>query len=312
MNFTSDIKRELIAQKKEFAFREATAAISAFIRTSGQLGVVEGVPNFFIVSETENVAEFFSALFFERFSRELSVTVASVDKMSGRGKLVLQCPPNFAQEALSALGLWNRQTGAFEEGVIDEFFEEEMRIAYLKGAFLGSGSCMLPSKDGKSGYHLEFVFSDLKIAEDFCDLLEECEILAKVVERKEAYVAYVKSKETISDFLAAIGAERCLKKFVSVMEQRDEANRSNRAANCMSGNADKTALAAVKQVVAIQKLADSGALSQLSEDLKETAKLRLLHKTKSLKELAQLSGVGKSCLNHRIRKLLQLADKIEE
>ena len=69
MNFTSDVKRELISQKREFTGGAAKAALSAFIRTSGQLGVVDGVPNFFIVSETENVAEFFSALFFETFGR---------------------------------------------------------------------------------------------------------------------------------------------------------------------------------------------------------------------------------------------------
>ena len=96
------------------------------------------------------------------------------------------------------------------------------------------------------------------------------------------------------------------------MEERDEANRNNRAANCMSCNADKTALAAVKQVVAIQKLVDSGALQELSDDLKEAAKLRLQQPTKSLKELAEILGVGKSCLNHRIRKLLEVAEKIEE
>lgn len=312
MNFTSDVKRELISQKREFTGDAAKAALSAFIRTSGQLGVVDGVPNFFIVSETENVAEFFSALFFETFGRELAVTVASVDKMSGRGKLVLQCPPLFAEEALTALGLWNAKKRAIEEGLGGAVFSEETGLAYIKGAFLGGGSCMLPSDDGRSGYHLEFVFSDPRSAEGFCDLLEEYEILAKLVERKEAQVAYVKSKETISDFLAAIGAERCLKKFVAVMEKRDEANRSNRAANCMSGNADKTALAAVKQVVAIKKLFEAGALQDLSPDLKELAKLRLKEPTKSLKELADQLGVGKSCLNHRMRKLLELAERIEE
>ena len=114
----------------------------------------------------------------------------------------------------------------------------------------------------------------------------------------------------ISDFLATIGADNALKKFISVQDKREEANRQNRAANCISGNADKTALAAVRQVVAIQKLVADPSFKDLDDDLKELALLRLKETTKSLKELATALGVSKSCLSHRMRRLIELSERI--
>lgn len=182
--------------------------------------------------------------------------------------------------------------------------------AYIKGAFLGGGSCILPGKEGgKTGYHLEFVFPARRAASDFRRLLEENDLLAKVVERKDTAVVYIKSKETISDFLSAIGAESALKKFAEFVEKRDEANRSNRAANCFSGNADKSASAAVRQVMAIRRLAEA-APDSVDGELKETAEARLRWPSLSLQELADRLGVSKSCLNHRLRRLESLAAKL--
>jgi DNA-binding protein WhiA len=181
----------------------------------------------------------------------------------------------------------------------------------MRGAFLAGGSCMLPSDNG-TGYHLEIVFKDRHTARDFCELLAEEEVLARLVMRKDDAVVYIKSKELISDFLAVIGADNALKKFTAFVDKRDEANHDNRAQNCMSGNADKTAIAAVKQVVAIQKLEKNGGLSDLNVQLKQLAKTRLKHPEISLKELAELMGESKSCINHRMRKLMELAGEIDD
>ena len=156
------------------------------------------------------------------------------------------------------------------------------------------------------------MFSDRKTAREFCGVLEEFELIARLTERKETQVAYIKSKEQISDFLSVIGAVGALKKFSALVEKRDEANRSNRAQNCMAGNADKTAIAAVKQVVAIQTLIDRGGIEELSEELKTLAKLRVEQPSKSLQELADMLKVSKSCLNHRMRKLMAEAEKKRE
>ena len=166
MNFTSDIKKEIISRsesrrKKKGGknFSAQKAALSAFIRTSGELGIIDGTPTFFIVSETENVAEFFIALFEECFDVELSVSNATMDKMSGRDKLVLQCPIDESEWILRELGLLRRGSMEFKSGISSRFTgEQRSRLAYVKGAFLGGGSCTIPTETGKTGYHLEIVF----------------------------------------------------------------------------------------------------------------------------------------------------------
>lgn len=312
MNFTSDIKKEIIARglgkKGELALNRA--GLSAFLRTSGELGFLGGTPNFFLVSETENVAEFFMRVFFETFGTELSVTHATMDRMSGRDKLVLQSPSSNAREVLKELGLLKRGEKQLKEGIAKSLVKgEKEKIAYIKGAFLGGGSCILPSAN-RAGYHLEIVFFEKQTAKDFCDLLVELELFAKLTQRKETYVAYIKSKEAISDFLAIVGATSSLNKFVAISEKREESNRNNRAQNCVSGNADKAAIAAVKQVVALQKIEKATNFKGLSEELSSLAKARLKHPAVSLRELAQILNVSKSCLNHRMRRLMEIAEEL--
>ena len=314
MNFTSDIKKEIISRGSVPGRRgegERKAAISAFLRTSGDVGIREGLPVFYFVSETENVAEFFMSLFFETFGVELYISHATMDKMSKRDKLVLECPTENAAEIAQALGLVKR-TGDIRDGIASPLISsDERKISYIRGAFLGGGSCMVPTDSGKTGYHLEFVFSSKKIARDFCGLLADFELLAKLTERKESTVVYVKSKELISDFLAIIGVGNCLRKFSSLVEKRDKANNDNRARNCIAGNADKAAIAAVKQVVAIEKLKNSSGFGELSSELKVLAKARIENPSMSLQELADKLGISKSCLNHRMRKLMELASELD-
>lgn len=315
MSFTSDLKKEIINRgidSEGDGLGESRAAISAFVRTSGAIGVVGGTPNFFLVSETENVAEFFMQLFSETFETELYVTHATRDKKSGRDKLVLQCPSAFAKTAMGELGLLKRDKQGVREGISAKLTNTDAKkIAYIKGAFLGGGSCTIPLNEASgTSYHLEVVFSEKRTAQDFCDLLASFELIARLIERKETFVAYIKSKEAISDFLSIVGAENALKKFAAFLEKRDEANRDNRARNCMAGNADKSAIAAVKQVVAIRKLEEKTKFAELSEELKTLARARLKYPATSLRELAEILGTSKSCLNHRMRRLMELSEEL--
>lgn len=305
MNFTTDVKREII-QKGIRGEKAQKAALAAFVKTSAVVGEQDGKPAFFIVSETEKVAEFFTGIFERVFQENLTVSRALMDKKRGRGRLILEYGGNNVERIARELCMQDNKG-------YDLQTDEEL-LAYIKGCFLGGGSCILPSEDmqNSTGYHLEFVFSEESAVEHFCDVLLQFELLAKTVKRGASYVAYIKSKETISDFLSVTGATNCLQKFTTLVEKRDEANRFNRAANCFSGNADKQAQASVKQVLSIRLLKEKGEIEKLDGALKATAQLRLENPTLSLNELAEKSGLSKSCLNHRIRKLIQLADKIKE
>lgn len=310
MNFTLDIKKEIIAKGvgAENSIQEKKAAICAFVRTSGAVGVNDGQPTFFFVSETEKVAEFFMSAFSDCFDTQLFITHATMDKMSGRDKLLLQCPKAMAADVVKALCLVKENGGIYEGIPQDLIRSDGEKTAYIQGAFLGGGSCSIPSVGAKSGYHLEIVFSEEETADDFCTLLEEFELLAKRAKRKDTHVVYFKSKEVVSDFLSIVGAEHALDKFSAIVEKRDEANRENRTRNCMAGNADKAAIASVKQVVAIQALKERGGFEQINEELKQLAEVRLKNPSMSLQELADYFKVSKSCLNHRMRRLLELAN----
>lgn len=236
-----------------------------------------------------------------------------MDKMSGRDKLVLQCPVEHSGEILARLGLFKEG----RRGIFLRDFEKTRRrqgmCARLYQRSIFGGRELYSARKGRRkdlGYHLEFVFPEKRAADDFRRLLDDAELLAKVVERNGCAVVYIKSKETISDFLSVVGAANALKKFSHLVEKRDEANNSNRAANCFSGNADKSATAAVRQVLAIRAIEETSGLDSLDAELKETAEARLNNPALSLKELAQRLGISKSCLNHRMRKIEEISARV--
>lgn len=313
MNFTSDVKKELM--KLPCGKEESRAALSAYFSACGVFAESgTGEPEFFLVSETERVAEFFTGLFYNLFGERLIVSRAVKDRLSGRSRLILECPRG-AKNALESLELYKPGAG-FTVGVPQVFKENDAaRRAYICGAFLGGGSITLPADGKKTGYHLEIAFpaeedGESAVAEEFAALAETDDLLLKCVKRGGETVAYMKSKEAISDFLSVLGAENALKKFGAFCEEREKNNNLNRAANCSSFNADKTATAAVKQVLAIEKIVAAGADTTLAAPLKKLIALRLARPELSLQELADELGVSKSCLSHRMRKLTEIAADI--
>ena len=313
MNFTSDVKKELM--KLPCGKEESRAALSAYFSACGVFAESgTGEPEFFLVSETERVAEFFTGLFYNLFGERLIVSRAVKDRLSGRSRLILECPRG-AKNAQETLELYKPGAG-FTVGVPQGFKKNDAaRRAYICGAFLGGGSITLPADGKKTGYHLEIAFpaeedGESAVAEEFAALAEADDLLLKCVKRGGETVAYMKSKEAISDFLSVLGAENALKKFGAFCEEREKNNNLNRAANCSSFNADKTATAAVKQVLAIEKIVAAGADTTLAAPLKKLIALRLARPELSLQELADELGVSKSCLSHRMRKLTEIAANI--
>ena len=310
LNFTEEIKNEITSSP--VTSEGARAILSAFILTSGNIMLKNDFYGFELVTENERTAEFFLNILEENFGLSLTVSGAKFDLLSGKDKLAFECADEKTDKLLKELKL----VAADEDGYylnfsVDDVFlkREDNIINYIKGAFLGGGSCTLPeeSVSSRTGYHFEIVFSNKITANDFLDLLCEFEILAKLVMRKEKWVVYAKSKAVISDIFAAIGCEKGLDKLSRIVERKDRQNNANRINNCSVSNIDKTVTASVNQVRAIEIIAQTIGLQSLDKALFEVAECRLADKNASMQELAERLNITKSCLNHRMRKLNELA-----
>ncbi len=315
-NFTEEIKNEITSMPISGKCCKM-AALSAFIRTSGSVISRDGKFGFEIVTENEGTAEFFADILESSFGLHLTVAGAKFDVLSGRDKLTFECVGDDAQNLLFDLGIITKgDDGVYLNFGIDERLIEKdcCKIAYIKGAFLGGGSCTLPDEDvySRTGYHFEVVFSHKTAASEFCELLCSFEILAKLVARKESAVVYVKSKEVISDILNLISADKCLDKLNKIVELKDKTNNLNRVNNCSVSNIDKTVTASVNQFRAITVISETIGLQSLDKMLFDVAEARIADKNASMQELAKRLDISKSCINHRMRKILELAKSLDK
>ncbi|MCR5688261.1 MAG: DNA-binding protein WhiA [Lachnospiraceae bacterium] len=179
------------------------------------------------------------------------------------------------------------------------------RRAYVRGAFLSAGSVSDPEKS----YHLEIVCQDERQAQFLTELLASFEIEAKTVLRKKARVLYVKDGTNIVDTLNVMGAHVAMMDFENTRILKEMRNSVNRKVNCETANIGKTVTAAQRQIDDIRCLMESDAYAELPPALKAMAELRVSYPEATLKELGELSTpeLGKSGVNHRLRKLSRLA-----
>jgi len=184
------------------------------------------------------------------------------------------------------------------------------RISFLKGAFLAGGSVTDPGK----GYHLELSTSHYSVSRELSALMGEMGFSPKEATRKANYVTYFKSSAAIEDFLTTIGAPIQAMEIMNAKVEKQLRGGVNRRVNCDAANLDKAVEAAMEQLEAIRRLEENGALETLPEKLREAVDLRRGHPEMTLSELAALCRppVTKSAFNHRLRKLLSMAESFSE
>ena len=180
--------------------------------------------------------------------------------------------------------------------------------AFLRGAFLVSGSL----SDPKKGYHFEIVLKEETIAEQLKEIITSFGIDAKIVLRKNSFVVYVKESDQIVDLLALMGANAAYLKFENIRIEKEMRNSINRKVNCETANITKTVSAAVRQMEDIRLIDKTMGLKSLPGNLQKIAELRLEYPDMSLKDLGNLLDppVGKSGVNHRLRRIGEIAESI--
>ncbi len=179
------------------------------------------------------------------------------------------------------------------------------RKAFLRGVFMAGGSVSRPAGD----YHLEIVTENEELARLIVKIMHGFSLSAKMTDRKNNYIVYLKGGDHITDFLSLIGAHQALLEFENVRIVKDMRNQVNRRVNCETANLNKVIRASVLQVACIRYLQEHGRYDLLPEKLKEAAELRLRYPDISLNELVEYTEgtVGKSGLNHRLKKIRQIA-----
>lgn len=299
MSFSFDTKNELcrLAVQRRCCAQAEAYGILLYCHTfsASEVRIITENPNF-----AARLPRLFQRAFDFRFDRqpdpEREESGKKVFRITDQGKL---------NHIIDLLGYAPRQSLALH--VNFAMVEEECcRAAFFRGCFFAGGSITDPVKR----YHLELTSSHLQASRELEVLLRESGYPPKSVSRNGSTVIYFKQSDQIEDFLTFIGAPAAAMRIMSTKVEKGIRNSVNRRLNCDSANLDKAVEAAQSQGAAIRRLDAAGRLKELPDKLRETAALRLAHPELSLSELAEAFDppVTKSCLNHRLRKLVELAE----
>ena len=206
------------------------------------------------------------------------------------------------KEELKTLKMWN----------INSNMKQDEQIARLsiREDFIKSGSVSDPNKK----YHLQILYKKRKKAEEVISILQNLGITARLIKKDKDYMLYIKDGEEISEFLALIGAQKAVIKFEEIRVIKEKRNDINRLVNCETANLNKTINASVNQIENIQLIKEKGAFHNLPENLKEVAQIRLDNPELSLIEIGKMlkKPIGKSGVNHRMKKIQEIADNLKE
>jgi len=312
LTFSSEVKDELsrISAERDCELAE----LAAIIRMSGSIQITTGGGtsiNIKVVTESASTARRFIQLlkkFLETAEVEIVVTK---EKMKKHNLYEVTASDSEMGDFLEKIGILAQKERIFIRDNIkpDLIRKRCCKKAYLRGAFLGSGSI----SDPKGPYHLEFVAASMEQAQSLARLISGFGLSAGVATRKGAFVVYLKNGDDIRDLLGLIGASESLLKFEDIRVLKEMRNNVNRLVNCETANLNKTVNAAVRQIEMINYLKRIGVYEKLPPGLKQVAELRLKHPDLSLKELGHLMTppLGKSGVNHRLKKLEEFVEKIK-
>ena len=298
MSFSSDAKAELCQLrpgKKSLAVAECYGILLyASVFSAREARIVTAQPDF-------------AAMLPKLFRRAFSLDFDGVPADGAKGKLRFSITaPDKLRLLFAAFGLDAGSTLSqhVNFGVLEE---ESERLAFLRGAFLAGGSATDPIK----GFHLELATPRRSVSRETRSLLLELGFEPKEAERGGHSLLYFKRADAIADLLTALGAMRASMDVQTAKVEKDMRNTITRRVNCDSANADKVVAAAQEQIEAIRFLVREYGLDALPEQLRDTALLRLANPEASLSDLAQLSvpPVTKSCLSHRLKKIVSYAQE---
>lgn len=306
MSYASEVKKELTTL--EVHFGNAKAELMALIRMNGSLGLSNH--RFILNVQTENpaTARRIYSLLKQFYDVESELLVRRKMKLKKNNLYIVRLNKgsDYVLKDLDILDGFQ-----LKETVPLDFLDDDAKVrSYLRGAFLATGSVNNPET---SSYHLEIYSLYEDHNQTICEMMNRYGLNARTAKRRSGYITYLKEAEKIADFLSLIGATSSMLKFEDVRIMRDMRNSVNRIVNCENANFNKVADAANRQIESIKYLDKKIGLNNLPVKLQEIAIARMVHPEVSLKELGELvpgGPISKSGVNHRLRKIMEQAEKM--
>lgn len=306
MSYASEVKKELTTL--EVHFGNAKAELMALIRMNGSLGLSNH--RFILNVQTENpaTARRIYSLLKQFYDVESELLVRRKMKLKKNNLYIVRLNKgsDYVLKDLDILDGFQ-----LKETVPLDFLDDDAKVrSYLRGAFLATGSVNNPET---SSYHLEIYSLYEDHNQTICEMMNRYGLNARTAKRRSGYITYLKEAEKIADFLSLIGATSSMLKFEDIRIMRDMRNSVNRIVNCENANFNKVADAANRQIESIKYLNKKIGLNNLPVKLQEIAIARMAHPEVSLKELGELvpgGPISKSGVNHRLRKIMEQAEKM--
>ena len=314
MNFAKEIKNEILSKPiKDKCCKKAFLA--GVVRGTGNLFFLDGEYGLEFKLDNEEGANRVTEYLSQLYGYEMREVGYTLNGRHNKEVITLTIHGKGSTSILVDLGVLINDGNELVVSLklFDKACEKECCVrSFFKGLYLAVGNCILPSSQSASttGYHSEFSFYHSSPAEEVFEKLEKAGIKSKITRRKGTYLVYIKSGEEITNLVAFLGCPVSVLKITEIMINREIVNNSNRQKNCDIGNLGKQVEASAKQIEAINKLRKCGKFSSLKPDLVVVAKAREEFPDDTLSELAEKLNLSKSCLNHRLRKIVKLAEEI--
>ena len=312
MSFSINVKEEIVRYEFD-SIKEKKALLSSLARINGTISMSVGSSVLEIRSENAKIAKLLFILIKEIYNQEARILVAKKMKLKKNNVYLVQIKNN-GLDILEDLDIYRH--GKLDNNPSKEFLRNHQELkAYLIGCFLASGSVNDPSS---KHYHLEITTHSEKHAEFLVKIMGKFYLSAKVIKRRNIFVVYLKKSEEISDFLRIINANNCVMDFEEERINKDYWNSNNRLNICELSNEVKTLQSANQQLEFIEKIYRNSKEYMLDSKDKQIVEIRKANPEANLQEIADIyndkygTNVSKSGINHRLRKIKEIANNIEE
>lgn len=311
MSFSSEVKREIIENRIKRA-DDAMALLSAFTLGNGSIVFSAKTRSWGMrfVSENETTILLISKLVEKYYGIECEVSRVEHERLSAVYHELHMYGEKLEGYMLDTgfLSLDVMGSPCFSIKVpCERFTTETQKKAFLRGLFLACGTVAEP----KTSYRAEFVVKYKDVVDFAVSVLKEFDIKHSIAKRRNSEVLYIKDGDSLENLLALLGASASMMEVSEIRIVKQANNEANRGVNCITANISRSARTSLRQVESIEVIREMMGLDKLPQSLRIVAEARLNNHDFTLSELSEELQMGKSAVNYRLSKLIEIAAELK-